>query len=551
MLDHLLIKNYALIRQLEMSPSPRLNIITGETGAGKSIMLGAIGLLLGKRADTRALFNEAEKCIIEGTYNISSYNLQTAFEDANLDYDSQCIIRREISPGGKSRAFINDTPVTLDILKEIGSYLMDIHSQHDTLLLGSNTFQLNVIDHFAQTHSLKLLYSRSFLAYKKLDKAFRDLVEEAVSLQKEADFNQFLLTELGHAKLEPGEQEALEEELKMLENGEEIKTKLHEVIGLLSGNEFSVTSGLGAAVSVLNQLEEYGHQFKELKERAESTWIELRDISREVEKQEAMVEPDFETITKTQERLSLIYHLQQKHRVGNVQALLTIQAELDEKVQKVLNLDEEIAALNNKKEEAREIMLEKAAALSRARNEAKESFVAEIEVLVKDLGMADATLHAVIHPIEPGATGADEVSLLFSANKGIKPQELKSVASGGEFSRLMFCIKYVLANKTSLPTIIFDEIDTGISGEIAIKMVNMMKLMSGKHQVISISHLPQIAARGDAHYFVYKDNTADKAVSKIKKLTEEDRVVEIAKMIGGDSPSAIAFENARELMAGG
>ncbi len=550
MLKHLLIKNYALIQQLEMDPSPHLNIITGETGAGKSIMLGAIGLLLGKRADTRALFNEDEKCVIEGTYDIKAYQLRSIFEEADLDYDSQCIIRREISPSGKSRAFINDTPVTLDVLKEIGSFLMNIHSQHDTLLLGTHTFQLNVIDSYAQTQTLLNQYGGSYKAYAGVAKAYEKTIKEAELLKKEADFNLFLFTELNNAKLVDGEQEELEEELNLLENGEEIKTKLRETAVLLNEAEFAVLSNLSTVVTTLNNLSQYGQQFRQLKERAESTLIELRDIAREAETQEGLVEIDFEKIAAVQERLSMIYNLQQKHRVKDVQALIAIKKELDEKVQKVLNLDEDIAALAQQKEEAHAAMMQQAAALSSARENVKDLIADEVAFLLRDLGMPDATLQVAIQTIAPGPAGTDEVNLLFSANKGVKPQELKNVASGGEFSRLMFCIKYVLAGKTSLPTIIFDEIDTGISGEIAIKMVNMMKLMSRRHQLISISHLPQIAARGDAHYYVYKDNSDYKTISKIKRLSEEDRVEAIAKMIGGDSPSAVAFENARELMAG-
>lgn len=548
MLKNLLIKNYALIRELEMTPSGKLNIITGETGAGKSIMLGAVGLLLGKRADTKVLFDEARKCIIEGTFDLSSYALKGFFEKEELDYDPSCIIRREISPGGKSRAFVNDTPVTLDILKVLGSSLMDVHSQHDTLLLASNIFQLRVIDSYAGNQKLLKAYEEKFYNFKKAQKAFEQLKGEAAEIKKAADYNQFLYNELYAAQLSGDEQEALEEELQVLEHAEEIKTRLNTALDVLSNSEHSITANLYTVTSTLKQIASYSEKFRSLTERIESCLIELKDINSEVENEELKVALDNNKIEIIQDRLSLIYQLQQKHQVNNVTELIQILNELEAKVDKGIHLDEEMEAAKIHLHESEKLLQEAAVKLSESREKIFPGLVKELTHLLKDIGMPDASLKVESKKIAPAPHGMDEINILFSANKGIKPQELKNVASGGEFSRLMFCIKYILAHKTALPTIVFDEIDTGVSGEIAIKMVNMMRVMANNHQVIAISHLPQIAAGGDTHYFVYKDNTADKAISKIKKLSREERIGEIAKMIGGEKPSAIAYENAKELI---
>lgn len=549
MLKHLLIKNYALIEHLEMEPSHELNIITGETGAGKSIMLGAIGLLLGKRADIKTLYHEDEKCIIEGTFDISSYHLESLFHEEDLDYEQLTLLRREISPGGKSRAFINDTPVNLEVMKKVGSFLMDIHSQHDTLQLGSNTFQLSLIDSYAQNGNLLHEYQQSFNVYLKADKKYKQMLSEADDIKKEADYNQFLYDELASVQLVQGEQEELENDLKKLENAEEIKLRLNEAIHLLSLGENSINSGLYAAKNALNQISSFSASFSSLKERLDSCLIELKDINDELENEESLVSYDGERIEFISERLNSIYKLQQKHRVETLEALIEIQNELGNKVQKILNLDDEIEDLRLEVEEKKGLMLQNGLVLRKSRKEVSEKLSNQVQKHLQELGMPDAVLQIVFKEAEPFINGIDQVEILFSANKGIRPQDLKSVASGGEFSRLMFCIKYILADKTALPTIVFDEIDTGISGAIAMKMVNMMKKMAKAHQVISISHLPQIAAKGDAHYFVYKDNSADKTLSRMKLLSEEERITAIAMMIGGDNPSPVAYESAKELMA--
>ncbi|EMR03239.1 DNA repair protein RecN [Cesiribacter andamanensis] len=552
MLKHLLIKNYALIRELEMQPSAHLNIITGETGAGKSIMLGAVGMLLGNRADTRMLYDEETKCVVEGTFDISEYAaLKQVFGEEELEYDAETVIRREISPSGKSRAFINDTPVTLEVLRRVGEYLMDVHSQHDTLQLGTNAYQLSILDAYAQTTAELERYQQAYRGMRRLQQALDRLQDEAASMRKEADYNAYLLQELEEARLDGLDQQEQEEELEKLEHAEEIKVKLAGVLQALEyGDELALNPQLHSVLAELRAVGKYAESYRQLAQRLESVVIELKDITREVEAEEGAVELDQERIVTLQDRLSALYKLQQKHGVQSVQELLQLRNELSGKVNRAEGLDEEIAAIQQQLQEARQQVEETGTALSKKRKGVFEKLVKQIEELLGGLGMPEARLQIDHKAIAPAPTGLDEVNLLFTANKGMKPQPLKAVASGGEFSRLMFCVKYVLADKTALPTIVFDEIDTGISGEIALKMVRMMQQMARGHQVISISHLPQIAAKGEAHYFVYKDNSTAKTFSRIKKLTEEERVQEIAKMIGGATPSAVAFESARELMAG-
>ncbi|MFC0184805.1 DNA replication and repair protein RecN [Pseudarcicella hirudinis] len=548
MLTHLQIKNYALIETLELRPDTELNIITGETGAGKSIMLGAIGLLLGNRADTKTLFNPEEKCVIEGEFNISGYAIKTIFDEEELDFEEVCIIRREISPQGKSRAFVNDTPVNLETLKRITSQLMDIHSQHDTLLLGANEYQLQIVDTYAQNNHLFESYKSEFLLFSKSQKIYTELLSEAKESKKEFDYNAFLLEELVKTKLKDGELELLEQELNILENAEEVKSKLQLSAEYLSNPEQSVISFLGNTLSNLNSISTYGTQFAALKERVNSCLIELKDIADEVAGEEEAVELDNEKIDSLQERISLIYNLLQKHQARNIRELLEIQADLQQKVSKVLNIDEAIEKARINTEKAEKAMLEQAEALSETRLAVLPSIENEVASLLHDLGMPNASLKLDSELVKPGLTGINNINFLFSANKGIKPQQLKNVASGGEFSRLMLAIKYILADKRALPTIVFDEIDTGVSGEVSIKVGNMMRDMARGHQIIAITHLHQIAAQGNAHYFVYKDNSSVKTVSKIRRLTNDERVMEIAKMIGGEKPSAAIIENAREIL---
>jgi DNA repair protein RecN (Recombination protein N) len=549
MLVDLKIQNYALIEQLEMQPSPLLNVITGETGAGKSIMLGAIGLLLGNRADSKLLFNTDQKCVIEGVFDIAEYNLQPIFTAEDIDYDPNCILRREITPTGKSRAFINDTPVTLESLRKIGTFLMDIHSQHDTLQLGDSGYQLNILDLYAGNQEILERYQVAYKNYKKLEAAYRKLENELAQSNKELDYHTFLLNELSETKLRDGEQEELETELKQLEHAEEIKLKLSQALQYLSEGEMNVVMAMKDASHLLSQVAGYSQSFEALKERLDSSLIELNDIAAEVEAAERKTEADPQRLEVIQDRLNLLYTLQRKHSVRTVAELILIEQDLEGKVSGVHNLDAAIAQTKKDMEAAYALVEQTGKTLSESRKKVFPKFEAELHNLLSELGMPNARIVVEHQTVTPGPTGLDLVSILFSANKGAQPQTLSKAASGGEFSRLMLCVKYLLADKTALPTIVFDEIDTGISGEIAVKVGKMMQQMAKKHQLIAISHLPQMAAQGNEHYFVYKHDRADRTVSNIRKLTEDERVKEIAQMIAGANPSSNAYQSAKELLA--
>ncbi len=548
MLTQLKIENYALIKELDISPSSGLNIITGETGAGKSIMLGAVGLLLGKRADTKVLSDQGKKCVIEGVFDIGTYDLSSFFVEEDLDYEEHSIIRREITPAGKSRAFINDTPVTLEVMKRLGIHLMDVHSQYDTLTLKDNSFQLSLIDLFAGNSKLLLSYQDKYKAYKEQQSKIEELEQEITSLQNEQDYHQFLLSELTAANLQVDEQESLEQELSVLDNAEEIKSGLHLSISLLSNGEQTIENSLQEVKNTLLKLGTLSPKYQELYQRIESTYIELKDIANEIEVANDEVIYDPERINLVKERLGLIYQLQQKHKVDTISLLLDIENELSDKVVKTGTYEEELAALKLSVE-AIEIEVRKIGGqLSRYREDVFDQLKKELENLLQDVGMPDAMIDIRKESIEPSLTGTDKITILFSANKGVSPAAISQVASGGELSRLMFCVKYILADKTALPSIIFDEIDTGVSGEVAMKMGRMMSAMADSHQVITITHLPQIAAISESHYFVYKGEEEGRAVSKIRQLNEKEHIDEIAMMIGGDQPSDAAYYSAKELI---
>lgn len=548
MLSRLSINNYALIKSLEMQPHEAMSIITGETGAGKSIMLGAVGLLLGNRADTKVLYDVEKKCIIEGEFHIKDYKLTGLFNKYDLDYETETLIRREITPNGKSRAFVNDTPVTLDILKDLGSRLMDIHSQHQTLLLGSVNYQLGLIDIYANTADLLLAHQDNFQNYKTSERLLTELLNNAERISQESNYNDFLLKELVEANLNDGDQESLEEELKLLEHAEEIKGNLNNILSILDKNEQTATRMLQEAKYLIDQISSFAESLAGIGQRMNETYIELNDLVREIEMQEQMVEVDFERVEEVRDRISLIYHLHNKHHVANIKGLLEVQEKLEKETFLANHLDEQIAAAKDKLAADEAKMLENAKKLSAQRKAIIAPFEEVITELLQQLGMPDGKLQIDWHEQKPSISGTDEISINFSANKGVVPAPLNKVASGGEFSRLMFCFKYVIADKTALPTMVFDEIDSGISGEIALQMGKMMQKMAQNHQVITISHLPQIAAKGKSHYFVYKEVDSNRSVSMIRKLSEEESVKEIAKMIGGNNPSEHAFESARELI---
>ncbi len=548
MLKHLTIRNYALIKFLEMEPSTHLNVITGETGAGKSIMLGAIGMLMGNRADTKVMWDENEKCVIEGIFDIKPYKLKPLFQENDLDYEDQAVIRREISPGGKSRAFINDTPVTLEVMRRLGNLLMDIHSQHETLELGNQSFQLQLIDAYAENQTIRAAYRQAWTTFLEAKKQFSQLKNEADILRQEADYTNFQLEELSKAGLTENEQESLEKELKIMEHAAEIKSRFHAIMELLNESELSAHNAIAEVRNHLLAIASYSSPYETLYQRLESLRLELEDIVSEIEREETKIDFDAERSEFVKERLSILYRLLKKHRINDVKELILLQETLQKKATLTANLDE---ALHQKKLalDAAEVDLEHIAeSLSESRKKASPSLKRQIIKLLQELGIPDASLTIECLETSKGVSGRDKVDILFSANKGIAPRPLAQVASGGEFSRLMFCIKYVMAEKSAMPTLVLDEIDNGVSGEIAIKLGNMMINMAGSHQIITISHLPQIAAKGNAHYFVYKDNSAKKTVSNIKLLSDKERIEEIAKMIGGDKPSRVALENAQELL---
>lgn len=548
MLTHLTIKNYALIRHLELDPSAHLNVITGETGAGKSIMLGAIGLLLGNRADTKALWDENEKCITEGIFQLKGTRLKRLFESADLDFEEQTVIRREISPNGKSRAFINDTPVTLEVMRKIGARLMDIHSQHETLELADRIFQLELIDLYAGNEPLVEEYQSLWKSYQTAKREYERLVQESTQLKQEADFVLFQFKELSEANLEETEQEKLESELKIMENAEYIKTQLNAILDQVQRGEFSASSTLASAKAGFHSIIGFSETYQQLFQRLESIRIELKDIASELENAEEQVEFDAERTTEVKDRLSLIYQLLQKHRLADIKGLIQLQNSLQEKANKTYHLDESLTKAHAQLRNALAQTEECAQKLAKAREKVFKPLSKKLVDLLIELGIPNAQLMVDHTTTDLTATGIDSVEILFSANKGIAPKPLAQVASGGEFARLMFALKYVMAEKVSLPTLILDEIDTGVSGEVSMQLGRLMKEMGKRHQLIAISHLPQIAAKADTHYFVFKDDTASKTISKIKKLSDQERIQEIAKMIGGASPSIKAMENARELI---
>ncbi len=548
MLQSLQVKNYALIKSLHFSPSEKLNTITGETGAGKSIMLGALGLILGQRADTKSLLDDSEKCIIEGTFNLAAYKIESFFKENDLDYEAISTVRREIAPSGKSRAFINDTPTTLDVLKELGEQLVDIHSQHDTLFLKKNNFQLELIDAFADTTLELSAYQTGFSYYSNLKKELEKVKSSAENFKSELDYNSFLLNELEELNPQVGEEASLEQEMQLIDNAELIKTNLIQSNQLLDNPDTGATNFLYEAITSLKQIQHLSPAYAKLYERLLSSQTEIQDLAQELESENEAIEYDAARAEELKTRYDKLQRLLLKHHVESAQELIAIQDDLAEKVAKVTNLDDHILALEKQVAQTKEEALAFAKQLSDKRIASFEALASKIQELVAQLGMPEAKIHIQRNESGLTATGIDDIALLFSANKGIAPVTLKQAASGGEMSRLVFAIKYIMADKMALPTIIFDEIDTGISGEIALQMGKMMQQMAQNHQVIAITHLPQIASKGAMHFYVYKDTTSDKTMSAMRVLDAADRTKELAEMIGGKNPSESAFASARELL---
>ena len=549
MLTQLSIKNYALINQLSIDFTSGLSIITGETGAGKSILLGALGLVLGNRADLSSLKDASTKCIVEAKMAISAYNLQDFFNEVDLDYEAETIIRREILPSGKSRAFVNDTPVTLSVLNELRIKLIDVHSQHQTLQLSDKNFQFTVIDAIAKNKERISSYQRGFAQLNQLKKELIELENSQREANQQYDYNSHLFKELEAADLKIDEQHQLEEKLERLNNIEEIKLNLSEALQIAITDEIGVQSLVNNLENRLSKIAPFVKEYQNLLERITSVKIEIDDIVSEIENENDGIDFNTNEADEINDRLQLLYNLQKKHYVDSVEGLLKVYEELSKKVLQVENADE---VIHNKREEIRTVS-EKldaiAMIISKARIASLPKLTKELENLLADLGMENARFSIKIKPTEDYlSNGKDELLFLFSANKGGNYGELKRVASGGELSRIMLSVKNVLSKNTQLPTIIFDEIDTGVSGEISNKIAAIMQQMSHHMQVISITHLPQIAAKGSSHYKVYKEEIKGVTTTNLKRLSSDERIVEIAEMLSGKDISDSALTHAKELL---
>ncbi len=550
MLLSLTIKNYAIINELQVNFDGGFSVITGETGAGKSIIIGALGLILGQRADTSVLRNPDEKCIIEGSFHCErSPELETFFNQNDLDFEVPLILRREIASGGKSRAFINDTPVSLNLLRELGLQLIDIHSQHANLELGKRAFQLKVIDWYGALETSLAGYQKVFFRLKKLEEEYKNSTEAEAKEKADFDYHLFQFNQLEEARLQPGEQEKLEQEQEMLSHSEEIREGLATVIKIFEGEESALLSRTKEVYFILGKLKSYLGEASLLHQRTESLFYELQDVAAECTSLADQCEYNPERLTEVNERLDLIYTLEKKHHVASVDELIEIRDQLNAKIQSVASFGERIRELSEQIGKQKEEALALAGKLSQKRR--LICGVASEEVLgyLEGLGMPNALFAIKLQQNnELMANGIDEAIFLFSANKGGRPEEIGKVASGGEMSRLMLAIKTLVAKSKALPAIIFDEIDTGISGEIALKMGEMLRVMAQYMQVINITHLPQIAAKGTHHFMVFKTEDQKGTTTGMKKLDSKERLLEIAKMLSGDRPSDAAIENARVLM---
>ena len=550
MLRSLYIQNYALIEQLDIRLENGFSVITGETGAGKSIILGAIGLLLGQRADVKAIRRGASKCIIEARFEIAAYGMQPFFEANDLEYEDECILRREVYASGKSRAFINDTPASLAQMKELGEMLIDVHSQHQNLLLNKEGFQLNVLDILAHNDGALSVYADCYGSWKKAQQQLEELIARAERDKADGDYVRFQLEQLEEANLTAGEQEELEQEAELLSHAEDIKAGLYRVGQGLSADEGGLLPLLNDCLSTMQSMRKVYPAAEELSERLESSYIELKDIAQEVAGREEEVEFNPARLDEVNARLNLIYTLQQKHRVSTVDELLTLQEEYASRLSAITSSDDQIEDLKQQCADLYNKVKQQAAVLTESRVAAAREVEKQMASRLVPLGMPNVRFQVEVgtHK-EPGVHGADTVSFLFSANKNGTLQSISSVASGGEIARVMLSLKAMIAGAVKLPTIVFDEIDTGVSGEIADRMADIMQEMGDSNrQVISITHLPQIAARGRVHYKVYKEDNENETNSHIRRLTDEERVEELAHMLSGATLTEAALNNARALL---
>ncbi len=549
MIERLHIRNYAIIEELTIDFSKGLTIITGETGAGKSILLGALGLVMGRRADIKSLYNLDSKCTIEGFFNVEAYDLRSFFDEHDLDFDPQVVIRREITPSGKSRAFVNDTPVTLNVLQDLSSTLIDLHQQFDNLDIHKVSFQLRLLDALAENRPLLAQCQSLFSAYQQDQKQLKTLIARQQQSAKELEFLQFQLEEFNTAELVDGEQEELEEELSRLTNAEDIKRTLAASFQQLSESEVSVIGQMEELTQAIKSVSSYDRRIEGLYGRFSGLVEELRDVAQEFESIADETEHDPERTQEVQERLDMVYRLQNKHQVASVRELLEIQTDLQQQLDEIGDLSQEIERLQQSTQEQRQQLEAMAEELSTRRHSVVGGFENKVEQMLAQLSMQHAKLKVDIsrtEDLEP--TGFDEVNFLFAANKGGRLQLIKDVASGGELSRLTLVVKSLVAGAIPLPTLIFDEIDTGISGDVALKMGSILRQLSNEHQVVSITHSPQIASKANAHYFVYKKDKEDRTVTEVRPLEMEGRVYAIATMLSQDPPSESAINTAKELL---
>ena len=549
MLQSLAIKNFALIEDMKVPFSKGFTIITGETGSGKSILLDALALVLGRRADLSALRNKEEKCVVEAEFAIENYALADFFHQEELDYEPLTIIRREILPSGKSRAFVNDSPVTLDVLSRLSKALIDIHSQHDTQQLSEEDFQFFLIDALAENTPLLQEYQAALKVYKQQSKKLQELKDFQENTQKEHDYNTFVLGELQEIDLEEGMQEELEAFYTQASNSETIRDNLTEAANLLAEEEQGIMTQVRELSSLFSSLSSYSPQYNELYERIDAVFIELDDLSREVYDLAENVEFDPKKLARVQKKLQKIYDLQKKHKVATVAELIAIEEALEAKVAQMENIEGDIEIAQKEANQALQTLSALAQKLHKAREKVIPTLTKSLQTSLKDLGMPNAQFQISLSPTDHyQAKGNDTLSFLFSANKGGNFGLLKKTASGGELSRIMLTIKSLLATKIALPTIIFDEIDTGVSGEIAHKMGEIMKQMSQSRQVFAISHLPQVASKGDAHIKIYKTDIEGRTTTQFQALSQEQRIDEIAQMLGGKDITDSARAHAKELL---
>lgn len=549
MIKKLLIQNYALIEALELEFPSGLTIITGETGAGKSILLGALGLIMGNRADSRSLFDENKKCVVEAYFSIEKYGLASFFENNEIDYEDDLIIRRELTPAGKSRSFINDTPVNLKTLQDLSAELIDLHQQFDTSDIHDQNFQLKMVDALADNAHLLTKYRKEFREYAALKKQRDEIISMSHASQREIEFLNFQWDELDKANLQLGEEDSLEEELTRLTHAEDIKRILGATFGQLEETEMSILTQLSDIAQSLSQVRRFDDAVGRLYERLVTSQIELRELSRDIENRYEAIEYDPDRLKTVQERLDMLNRLLNKHQVANVGELIKFRAQLASRLESFANRNMDIAAIEARISHLQSQLEQVASVLNERRIAVIPSFEDKIHQRLSLLALENARLEVHCQSVEDlGPNGKDSVFFLFAANRGSRMLPIKDVASGGELSRLALVIKSLVASAIPLPTLIFDEIDAGISGDVALKMGNILRTLSNEHQVITITHSPQVAAKADTHYFVYKEEMPERTLTCVKSLDKEGRIFSIASMLSQNPPSAFAIENAKELL---